>query len=280
MKKYTSKGLSTILKDFWSISYFYRSFAGALLNISSLSSFYSAFLNIWDALLVLVILYVFQDVWKQDLINITSNYKILMILSSYLMITIDNNIIFRNHVSFNFILKYHFTISLRQFTKIFKQFQNLSRTKENFQTCKPVLFEPLNESKQLWETFFGYCFNKWKLSQKFKIAFRLKTTAYEQIIFSGETYYQIKLPIFPALEINKLTLIGIILWYLDIICFIWLIKLFSSLDITVISNILQEITKILYEKILKAIELYWLKNNASKKNNSLSDRSDKPEINV
>ena len=123
MKKYTSKDLSTILKGFWSISYFYRSFAGALLNISSLSSFYSAFLNIWDDLLVLVILYVFQDVCKQDLINITSNYKILKILSSYLMITIDSNIIFRNHVTFNFILKYHITISLRQFTKIFKQFR-------------------------------------------------------------------------------------------------------------------------------------------------------------
>ena len=123
LKKYKSKGLSTVLKDLWSNSYFYRSFAGALLNISSLSSFYSTFLNIWDALLVLVILYVFQDVCKQDLINITSNYKILTILSSYLMITIDSNIIFRNHVTFNFILKYHITISLRQFMKIFKQFR-------------------------------------------------------------------------------------------------------------------------------------------------------------
>ena len=56
--------------------------------------------------------------------------------------------------------------------------------------------------------------------------------------------------------------------------------MFFSLDITVISIILQEITKILYDKMLKAINLYWLKNDASNKNNSLSDRSDKPEINV
>ena len=32
----------------------------------------------------------------------------------------------------------------------------------------PVLFELLNESKQFWGTFFGQCFNKWKLSQKYK----------------------------------------------------------------------------------------------------------------
>ena len=64
----------------------------------------------------------FKTYVKQDLINIASNYKILMILSSYLMMTIDSNIIFKNHVSFNFMLKYHITISLRQVTKIFKQF--------------------------------------------------------------------------------------------------------------------------------------------------------------
>ena len=32
----------------------------------------------------------------------------------------------------------------------------------------PVLFELLNESKQFWGTFLGQCFNKWKLSQKYK----------------------------------------------------------------------------------------------------------------
>ena len=38
-----------------------------------------------------------------------------------------------------------------------------------------------------------------------------------------------------------------------------------SLDITVLINILQEITKILKEKMLYAINLYWLHNNATDK---------------
>ena len=38
-----------------------------------------------------------------------------------------------------------------------------------------------------------------------------------------------------------------------------------SLDITVMINILQDILKILHEKMLKAINLYWLHNDASEK---------------
>ena len=45
-------------------------------------------------------------------------------------------------------------------------------------------------------------------------------------------------------------------------------------------NILQEIIKILLKEMLKAINLYWLHNDASKKNNSLNGCSNKPEITV
>ena len=44
-----------------------------------------------------------------------------------------------------------------------------------------------------------------------------------------------------------------------------------SLDITVVINILQEIIKILHDKILKAMNLYWFYNDASDENNSLND---------
>ena len=45
-------------------------------------------------------------------------------------------------------------------------------------------------------------------------------------------------------------------------------------------NILQEIIKILLKEMLKAINLYWLHNDASEKNNSLNGCSNKPEITV
>ena len=49
-----------------------------------------------------------------------------------------------------------------------------------------------------------------------------------------------------------------------------------SLNITIMINILQEI-KILHDKILKAINLYWFHNDPSEKNNLLNDRSnDRP----
>ena len=50
-----------------------------------------------------------------------------------------------------------------------------------------------------------------------------------------------------------------------------------SLDITVTIDVLQD--KILQVKILKAIFFIWFHNDSSEKNNSLSDRSNEPQIN-
>ena len=55
-------------------------------------------------------------------------------------------------------------------------------------------------------------------------------------------------------------------------------KLFAF-QANAIINILQEIIKILQEKMLKAINLYWFHNDASEKNNSLNDRSNKTGLN-
>ena len=52
-----------------------------------------------------------------------------------------------------------------------------------------------------------------------------------------------------------------------------------SLDTTVIIDILQEIIRILHEKILKAVNLYWFKNDASEKTYSLNGHFNKPWIN-
>ena len=51
------------------------------------------------------------------------------------------------------------------------------------------------------------------------------------------------------------------------------------LDITVMINILQEIIKILHEKMSKAINLYWFHNDVSEENNSLTGHSNEPRIN-
>ena len=52
-----------------------------------------------------------------------------------------------------------------------------------------------------------------------------------------------------------------------------------SLDIIVMTNILQEIIKILHEKMSKSKILYWFHNSASEENNSLNGHSNKPRIN-
>ena len=46
-------------------------------------------------------------------------------------------------------LIYYITILLQQFTKTLNQFLHLSRENENLEICMPVLFEQLNESKQI-----------------------------------------------------------------------------------------------------------------------------------
>ena len=88
----------------------------------------------------------------------------------------------KNHVSCNFMLKYYITVSLRHFTKTSNQFFYLSSANENSEICMRVWFVQLNESNQIWGNFIG-CFNKWRLSQKYKIAFSLKTAACEDMIF-------------------------------------------------------------------------------------------------
>ena len=50
------------------------------------------------------------------------------------------------------------------------------------------------------------------------------------------------------------------------------------LDITVMINILQQIIKVLHEKILKVINLYWFLNDASEKHNSLNGHSNESRI--
>ena len=52
-----------------------------------------------------------------------------------------------------------------------------------------------------------------------------------------------------------------------------------SLDITAMINILQQIIKIMHEKMSKAINLYWSHNYASKRNNSLNGHSSELRVN-
>ena len=75
------------------------------------------------------------------------------------MMPIEIRILLKNHVSCDFILKYYITVSLRQFTKTLNQFFDMSRVNENLELCIPVWFVQLNESKQFWGNFIGYCFN-------------------------------------------------------------------------------------------------------------------------
>ena len=53
----------------------------------------------------------------------------------------------------------------------------------------------------------------------------------------------------------------------------------ATLNITVMIDILQEIIKILQEKTLKHINLYWFHNDALQKNNILNFHSKEPRIN-
>ena len=76
-----------------------------------------------------------------------------------LIMTIDSDILLRNHVCCNFPLKYYSEkyypkIFLRQVTKTLSQFLTLSRTNKNLEICLSVLFELFNESKLFWVTFF------------------------------------------------------------------------------------------------------------------------------
>ena len=80
-------------------------------------------------------------------------------------------------------LEYYITVSLWQFTKNLNQFFDLSRANENLEICIPAWIVQLNESKQFWGNFFGYCFNKWLLSQKYKLAFSLKNAVRKDMIF-------------------------------------------------------------------------------------------------
>ena len=47
---------------------------------------------------------------------------------------IETNMLLKNHVSCNFMVKYYITLSLRQFMKTLSQFFDLSEANENFQT--------------------------------------------------------------------------------------------------------------------------------------------------
>ena len=56
------------------------------------------------------------------------------------MMTIDSDILLKNHVSCNSMLKYYITCSLRQFTKTFNQFFSLFTANGNLEICTPVSF--------------------------------------------------------------------------------------------------------------------------------------------
>ena len=59
--------------------------------------------------------------------------------------------------------------------------------------------------------------------------------------------------------------------------FIYMVNLFASLsDMTVMINILQEVIKILFEKMLKVRNLHWFHDDESEKNNSLNDHFNEP----
>ena len=51
------------------------------------------------------------------------------------------------------------------------------------------------------------------------------------------------------------------------------------LDITIMINILPEITKVSHDKRLKAINVYLFHKGKSEKNNSLNGHSNKPQMN-
>ena len=55
-------------------------------------------------------------------------------------------------------------------------------------------------------------------------------------------------------------------------------SLIVLLDITAMINILQEVVKTLHDKILKTLNWYWLRDNATEKNNSLNGHSNEPRI--
>ena len=59
-----------------------------------------------------------------------------------------------------------------------------------------------------------------------------------------------------------------------------MVNLFAfSLDVPVMINILYEMIKIVHEKMLNAIYLYWLHNNTSEENKSLNGHSNDPWAN-
>ena len=62
------------------------------------------------------------------------------------MMTIDSDILLKNHVSCKFMLKYYTKVLLRQFTKTLNQFLNLPGANKNLEICVLVLFEQLTES--------------------------------------------------------------------------------------------------------------------------------------
>ena len=65
-------------------------------------------------------------------------------------------------------------------------------------------------------------------------------------------------------------------WCLDII--LHMVNSFVvSLDSTIMINISQEILKNFHKKKLKAVNLYWLRNDAWEKNNSLNGHSNKSQ---
>ena len=121
------------------------------------------------------------------------------------------------------ILHYNFT------TTIYKKTLNLFLYLSS-KICMPVWFVQLNESKQFRDAFIGKCFNKWILSEKYKIKFPGKTAVCEAITFIWLSNYSKNVilnsctfSIFPALEIKKL--VGKILQRFDIISHIWIIHL-------------------------------------------------------
>ena len=133
---------------------------------------------------------------------------------------IESGILLKNHVSCNFVLKYHMKISLWHFTKTLNQFFYLSRKDENLEICIVIWFAQSNESKQFWGIFIGKHFNKW-----YNLIFIWLSPAVKQLLVKLWILNFHTLLIFSALEIKKLSLVGQTLWRFDIILHVLLIHL-------------------------------------------------------
>ena len=183
---------------------------------------------------------------------------------------IESGILLKNHVSCNFVLKYHMKISLWHFTKTLNQFFYLSRKDENLEICIVIWFAQSNESKQFWGTFIGKHFNKW-----YNLIFIWLSPAVKQLLVKLNFEFPHAINFFCTWNKEAVSCRPNIVTFRH--NFAYIVNSFSvSFDITVMINILIDIIKLLHEKMIRAINLYWFRNDVPEKNNSLNGLSNEP----